>query len=133
MYIPKTIMSGYTLHYKRHLSLKIGQYSQVQEKDTPRNIQYVRTKAVIRLGLSVNTKDGFKFMSIHSADRITRRIWDVVPMPDTTISRVNDLSKGKTKHSIFIYLKGYIIGDADLTGVDINVNQQPQKNKHLIT
>ena len=37
MYIPKTIVSGETLHYKRHLALNIGQYCQVHEYDTPRN------------------------------------------------------------------------------------------------
>jgi hypothetical protein len=36
---PKTIMSGETLDYKKHLSLQVGQYCQVHEEDTPRNSQ----------------------------------------------------------------------------------------------
>ena len=32
---PKTIMTGETLHYKKHLSLQIGQYCQIHEEDTP--------------------------------------------------------------------------------------------------
>jgi hypothetical protein len=32
---PKTIMSGETLNFKKHLSLQIGQYCQVHEEDTP--------------------------------------------------------------------------------------------------
>jgi hypothetical protein len=31
---PKTIMSGETLDYKKHLSLQVGRYFQVHEKDT---------------------------------------------------------------------------------------------------
>ena len=44
MYIPKTIMSGKTLHYKIHLALNIGQYCQVYEEETPINIQADRKK-----------------------------------------------------------------------------------------
>ena len=36
---PKTIMTGETLDYKRHLRLQIGQYCQVHEEETPRNSQ----------------------------------------------------------------------------------------------
>ncbi len=32
---PKTIMSGETLDYMKHLSLQVGQYCQVYEEDTP--------------------------------------------------------------------------------------------------
>jgi hypothetical protein len=49
---PKTIMSGETLDFKKHLILQIGQYCQVHEEDTPRNSQVARTKGVISLGPS---------------------------------------------------------------------------------
>jgi hypothetical protein len=42
--IPKTIMSGETLDYKKHLSMRIGQYYQVHEEDNPRNNQLAHTK-----------------------------------------------------------------------------------------
>jgi hypothetical protein len=51
---PKAIMSGETLDYKKHLSLKIGQYCQVHEKDHPRNSQLARTKGSISLEPSGN-------------------------------------------------------------------------------
>jgi hypothetical protein len=44
---PKTIMSGETLDYKKHVSLQIGQYCQVHEEDNPRNSQLARTKGDI--------------------------------------------------------------------------------------
>ena len=44
MYSLNTIVSGETLHYKIHLALNIGQYCQVHEDKTPRNIQASSTK-----------------------------------------------------------------------------------------
>ena len=56
LYIPKTIMFIKTLHYKRHLIVKIGQYFQVQYEVTPRNTQATRARDPICLGSSVNTQ-----------------------------------------------------------------------------
>ena len=47
------------------------------------------------LGPSGNTQGGFKFMSINSENRITRRSWDEIPIPDTFTAQVNELSKGE--------------------------------------
>jgi hypothetical protein len=44
---PKTIMSGETLDYKKHLRLQLGQYCQVHEEDTPRNSLRPRTKGLL--------------------------------------------------------------------------------------
>jgi hypothetical protein len=41
---PKTIMSGETFNYKKHLTLQIGQYCQVHEEENPRNSQLACTK-----------------------------------------------------------------------------------------
>jgi hypothetical protein len=51
---PKTIMSGETLDYKKHLSLQVGQYCQVHEEDTPRNSQSPRANGAISPGPSGN-------------------------------------------------------------------------------
>jgi hypothetical protein len=51
---PKTIMSGETLDFNKHLSLHIGQYCQVHEEDTPRDSQVPCTKGEISLGHSGN-------------------------------------------------------------------------------
>jgi hypothetical protein len=54
---PKTIISGETLNYKKHLSLQVAQYCQVHEEDTPCNSQSPRTKGAILLGPSVIPKE----------------------------------------------------------------------------
>jgi hypothetical protein len=61
---PKTIMSGETLDFKKHLSLQIGQYCQVHDEETPRNSQIARTKGAISLGPGGNLQDGFKFKAL---------------------------------------------------------------------
>jgi hypothetical protein len=86
---PKTIMSGEVLDYKKHLCLQIGQYCQVHEEETPRNSQVARTKGAISLGPSGNLQGGYKFMALNTGKKITRRNWDVIPMQELVIARVN--------------------------------------------
>jgi hypothetical protein len=67
---PKTITSGETLDFKKHLSLQIGQFCHVHEEDNPRNSQVARTKGVISLGPSGNFQRGIKFMALNSGNKI---------------------------------------------------------------
>ena len=55
---PKTITSGETLHYKRHLGINIGQYFQVNEHEDPRNSQVPCTKGAIYLNPVKMNKGG---------------------------------------------------------------------------
>jgi hypothetical protein len=68
---PKTIMSGETLDYKKHLSLQVGQYCQVHKEYTLRNSQNPRTKGAILLGPSGNLQGGYKFMTSSSRNLFT--------------------------------------------------------------
>jgi hypothetical protein len=115
---PKTIMSGETLDFKKHLSLQIGQYCQVHEEDTPRNSQVARTKGAISLGPSGNVQGGFKFMALNSGKKIVRRSWDMTPLPDIVINRVNELGKDQPRLMTFTDRHGRLIGDMEIPGVD---------------
>jgi hypothetical protein len=84
-------MYGDTLDFNKHLSLQLGQYCQVHEKDNPRYSQISRTKGSISLGPSGNLQGGFKFMDLNTGKKNVRRSWDVIPMPDLVIDRVNAL------------------------------------------
>ena len=68
-------------------------------------------------------------MSRHYEKKITRRIWYVIPTPDTVIPRVNELEKREPDHFIFTDRKGRIIGDAELTGVETGGNQEPPQTQ----
>jgi hypothetical protein len=120
---PKTIMSGETLDYKKHLRLQLGQDCQVHEEDTPRNNLRPRTKGAISLGPSGNLQGEFKFMSQNTGKKIIRRSWDVIPMPDTVIARVNMLGSNQPEQLIFTNRHGRLIGDTDdvdIPGVDFD-------------
>jgi hypothetical protein len=121
---PKTIMSGDTLDFKKHLSLQIGQYCQVHEEDTPRNSQVARTKGAISLGPSGNIQGGFKFMALNSGKKIVRRSWDVIPMPDVVINRGNELSEDQPRLMTFTDRHGNIIGDMEIPGVDSTEDEE---------
>ena len=72
-------------------------------------------------------------MSLHLENKIARRNWDAIPMPDTVIARVNDLAKGEPEHFIFTDRKCRIIGYAELTGVDTSGYQEQKKPNYPMT
>jgi hypothetical protein len=124
---PKTILSGETLDYKKHQSLQLGEYCQVHEEDNPRNSQISRTKGAISLGPRDNLQGGFKFMALNSGNKIVRRSWDVIPMPDLVIDRVNALCRDQPQHMTFTDRHGRLIGDVEIPGVD----DQEEDDDHL--
>jgi hypothetical protein len=115
---PKTIMSGETLDYTKHLSLQLGQYYQVHDEDNPHNSQIARTKGAISLGPSGNLQGVFKFMALNSGNKIVRRSWDVIPMPGIVIDRVNTLGRDQPQKMTFADRLEGLIGDVEIPGVD---------------
>ena len=103
--IPTTIMTGNSLHYKKHIGLNIEQYCQVHEEDTPYNINKPRTKGAIYMVPSENLQGGFKFMSLRSMGNINSKYWDMIPMPDTVIDWVNLLGKYQPEILVSSYLR----------------------------
>jgi hypothetical protein len=129
---PKTILSGETLDYKKHLHLQIGQYCQVHKEDTPRNSQWPRTKeGAICLGPSGNLQGGFKFMALSSGKKIIRRSWDAIPMPDTVIACVNALGSDQPEQLIFTDRHGRLIGDTEFPGAHFGDNDEPPSEMTL--
>jgi hypothetical protein len=106
---PKTIMSGKTLDYKKNMSLKIGQYCQEHEEDNPRNSQIAWTKGTISLGPSGNLQGGFKFIALNTGKKIVRCSWDVIPMPDLVIARVNALGSDQPQDITFTDIHSRLI------------------------
>jgi hypothetical protein len=56
-------------------------------------------------------------MSLHTRKKITRRSWDVIPMPDTVLSLVNKLAADQPEQFVFTDRHGRQIGDVELPGV----------------
>jgi hypothetical protein len=121
---PKTIMSGETLNYKKHLSLHIGQYCQVCEEENPHNSQLAHTKGAISLVPSGNLQGGFKFMALNTGKKILCRSWDIIPMPYLVIARVNALGSDQHRQMTFTDRHGCLIGDIEIPGVDYDEEQE---------
>jgi hypothetical protein len=95
-------MSVEKLDFNKHLSLQMGQYCQVHKEDTPRNSQVARTKGAIYLGPSGNLQGGLNFMALNSEKKIVQRSWDMIPLSDVVITRVNELGKDQPRLMTFM-------------------------------
>ena len=47
------------------------------------------------MGPSGKNQGELKFMTLESMNKVTRRSWDTIPMPDTVIDQVNAPGKGQ--------------------------------------
>jgi hypothetical protein len=56
--------------------------------------------------------------------KIVRRSWDVIPMPDVVIARVNALGSDQPRQMMFTDRHGCLIGDIEIPGVDADKEQQ---------
>jgi hypothetical protein len=56
-------------------------------------------------------------MALNTGKKITRRSWDVIPMPDKVIARVNALATDQPEQLIFTDRCGRLIGDVEIPGV----------------
>jgi hypothetical protein len=82
---------------------------------------------VISLVPSGNLQGGLKFMALNSSNKIVRRSWDVIPMPDLVNDRVNALGRDQPQHMTFTNRHGRLIGDVEIPGVD----DQEEDDDHL--
>ena len=90
----------------------------MHERDAPHNSQNLRTKGAILLGSSGNLQSGFKFMAPNTGKKIVRLSWDVIPTPDTVITRINALGSDQTEKLIFTDRCERPIGNVKIPGVD---------------
>ena len=57
-------------------------------------------------------------MALNTGKKIVMRSWDVIPMPDTVITRVNALGSDQPEQPIFTDRRGYSIGNVEIPGVE---------------
>ena len=79
------LLGGKPLSYKKHLTTAFGSYVQTHEEDKPQNDQKARTRGAISLGPTFDEQGSYKFLVLNTGEKITRRKWDEVPMPDMVI------------------------------------------------
>ena len=66
-------------------------------------------------------------MSLTTVQKITYYSWDEIPMSDTVIDQVNKLGRYQPEHLTFRDIKGQLIGEVKLTGVDEEPTETPHK------
>ena len=57
--------------------------------------------------------------------KVTRQIWDAIPMPDTVIYRVNALGQGQPNDLQLLGCKKLPIVELEITGVDYGETEAP--------
>ena len=57
-------------------------------------------------------------MALNTGKKKFQRGWDVIPMPDTVITRFNALGRYQPEQLIFTDRRGLTISDVKISGVD---------------
>jgi hypothetical protein len=64
---------------------------------------------------------------LNSGNKIVHRSWDIIPMPDLAIDRVNALGRDQPHHMTFTDRHGRLIGNVEIPGVD----DEEENDEHL--
>jgi hypothetical protein len=57
-------------------------------------------------------------VALNSGKKSVRRSWDVIPLPDALVNRINELGKDQPRLMTFTDRHGRLIGDMEIPGVD---------------
>jgi hypothetical protein len=90
---PRTIMTGTALDFNKHCQIPFGAYAEVHEDRNITNTMEERTQSAICLGPTANFQGSYKFLSLRTGKRITRKQFKELPMPDYIIKRVEAMSE----------------------------------------
>jgi hypothetical protein len=63
-------------------------------------------------------------VALNTGNKIVRRSWDVIPMPDVVIARVNALGSDQPHQMTFTDRHGRLIRDIEIPGVDSDEEQE---------
>lgn len=130
-------MTGFTNDVIKHCRIPFGCYVQCHE-DTgfSRNSMEARTLGCICLGPSDNVQGGYHFLSLNTGDRLHRRSWKMLPIPDLAIQRVELLSQRDHQPKLISFSDkmGNNVDDSihDITPSDLpTVNQTLPTSDHI--
>ena len=119
---PRTLLIGVKLDYNYHFKLVFGAYAQVHEESFPTKSQQAWTLGAISFGPSGNLQGGYKFMSLWTGNKLARRRWTELPMPQEVIDRINKFSESDRQPYFLTFYERHVnpVGDtrnhnADLT------------------
>ena len=110
---PRTILTGIIIDYKTHCRLPFGVYAQVHEENTPVNSMTSRSTGAIYLGPLGNIQGDYKFLSLTTGRKLSRRQITILPMPSDVIRRVEQLATQEKQTSSLVILdrRKHLISD----------------------
>ncbi|VEU38525.1 unnamed protein product [Pseudo-nitzschia multistriata] len=89
---PRTIITGLTVDYSKHMKLQFGEYVQTHE-ETDNNTGRPRTIGALALRPTGNVQGGHWFYSLRTGRVINRSRYTQLPMPEEVIERVEHLAR----------------------------------------
>jgi hypothetical protein len=90
---PREIVSRHRLDAKLHCKVPFGAYCEVHVDPDITNTMEPRTRWAICLGPTGNMQGSYKFLSLTTGKKVTRRKFTEMPMTDSVIRRINSLGK----------------------------------------
>ena len=86
-------MTGTTLNWEKHCKAEFGAYWDVYEEHKPTNtIDNAHTCSDISLGPTAKLQGSHTLLCLKTGNLITRKEFRVVPMPESVVERVEELS-----------------------------------------
>ena len=93
-----------TIDYKTHCRLPFGAYAQVHEENNLVNSMASRSTGAICFGSLGNIQGGYKFLSITTGRKLSRRQFTILPMPSDVICRVEHFATQEKHTSSLVFL-----------------------------
>lgn len=134
---PATLVTGVPKSDYRTMKLEFGEYVQVY--DGTSNDTKSRTLGAIATNPTGNSNGDYYFMSLATGHRIQRRSWSIVPINDTTISRVEAIALNEgmplvdTDDLLTEYDPYAAVDDAAYDRTFVPSNQPDPESDHTLT
>jgi hypothetical protein len=100
---PRTIMTGTALDFNKHCQIPFGAYAEVHEDNNIMNTMTERTQPAICLGPTANFQGSYKFLSLKTGKRITRKQFKELPMPDSVIKQIEAMATREKQDKVITF------------------------------
>jgi hypothetical protein len=100
---PRTIMTGTALDFNKHFQIPFGAYAGVHEDNNITNTMTERTQPAICLGPTANFQGSYKFLSLKTRKRITRKQFKELPMPYSVIKQIEAMATREKQDKVITF------------------------------
>lgn len=137
---PRMIMTVSKANFKTHCRIPFGAHVQTHEEPNPTNdIARPRTQGATCLGPIGNQQGEYKFLSINTGKKISRRSFTEVPMPSEIISHIHSIAEKDKQTEGLVFADRNLrsfepddvfndteLPDHNITGVEADLTNNPE-------